>query len=88
MSSEEKKDKPPKKKTNKKNELRLEYDNYLLYLHKKRVEVHINYGGTVLKFEGTLRSKARYDVQLILDNGEIININKGYIILVKPILKQ
>ncbi len=82
----EEKKKNSKKKSSQK-ELRLEYDNYLLYLHKKKVEVHINYGGNVLKLEGTIRSKARYDVQLILDNGEILTINKGYIILVKPIEK-
>ena len=82
----EEKKKNSKKKSSQK-ELKLEYDNYLLYLHKKKVEVHLDYGGSVLKLEGTLRSKARYDVQLILDNGEILNINKGYIILVKPIGK-
>ncbi len=82
----EEKKKNSKKKSSQK-ELRLEYDNYLLYLHKKKVEVHIDYGGNVLKLEGTIRTKARYDVQLILDNGEILNINKGYIILVKPIGK-
>ncbi len=82
----EEKKKNSKKKSSQK-ELKLEYDNYLLYLHKKKVEVHINYGGNVLKLEGTIRSKARYDVQLILDNGEILTINKGYIILVKPIEK-
>ncbi len=83
--AEEKKKTQKKQKSKSSQELRLEYDNYLLYLHKKKVEVHINYGGNVLKLEGTIRSKARYDVQLILDNGEILNINKGYIILVKPI---
>ena len=83
--AEEKKKTQKKQKPKSPQELRLEYDNYLLYLHKKKVEVHINYGGNVLKLEGTIRSKARYDIQLILDNGEILNINKGYIILVKPI---
>jgi len=74
-----------KQKPKSSQELKLEYDNYLLFFHKKRVEVHIDYGGSVLKLEGILRSKARYDIQLILDSGEILNINKGYIILVKPI---
>ncbi len=65
-------------------ELQLEYNNYLLFLHKKRVELHINYGNTILKLEGILRSKASFDVQLILDNGETLTINKAYIVLVKP----
>ena len=83
--AEEKKKAQKKQKSKPSQELRLEYDNYLLYLHKKKVEIHIDYGGNVLKLEGTIRSKARYDIQLILDNGEILNINKGYIILVKPL---
>ena len=84
--AEEKKN-TQKKKTQQKTSppTQYEYNDYLLFLHKKKVEVHINYGGNVLKLEGTIRSKARYDVQLILDNGEILNINKGYIILVKPL---
>ena len=83
----EEKKKTQKKKTQQKSlpPMQYEYNDYLLFLHKKKVEVHINYGGNVLKLEGTIRSKARYDIQLILDNGEILNINKGYIILVKPI---
>ena len=83
----EEKKKTQKKKTQQKTSppTQYEYNDYLLFLHKKKVEVHINYGGNVLKLEGTIRSKARYDVQLILDNGEILNINKGYIILVKPL---
>ena len=82
----EEKKKSPKKKSQQKASppTQYEYNDYLLFLHKKKVEVHINYGGSVLKLEGTIRSKARYDVQLILDSGEILNINKGYIILVKP----
>ena len=82
----EEKKKTQKKKTQQKASppTQYEYNDYLLFLHKKKVEVHINYGGSVLKLEGTIRSKARYDVQLILDSGEILNINKGYIILVKP----
>jgi len=76
--------KEKKQKSKSSQELRLEYDNYLLFLHKKKVEIHLDYGGNVLKLEGILRSKARYDIQLILDNGEILNISKGYIILVKP----
>jgi len=77
--------KEKKQKLKSSQELRLEYDNYLLFLHKKKVEIHLDYGGNVLKLEGILRSKARYDIQLILDNGEILNISKGYIILVKPL---
>lgn len=79
--------KEKKQKPKSSQELKLEYDNYLLYLHKKRVEIHIDYGGNVLKLEGTLRSKARYDIQLILDSGEILNVNKGYIILIKTYLE-
>ncbi len=82
----EEKNKQKKKKLTSK-EPKLEYDNYLLFLHKKRVEIHVDYGGNILKLEGTLRSKARYDIQLILDNREILTINKGYIILVKPLEK-
>jgi len=70
---------------NNNSDLRTEYDNYLLFLHKKRVEIHIEYGNSILKLEGVLRSKARFDVQVILDSGEILTVNKGYIILVKPV---
>jgi len=70
---------------NNNSDLRIEYDNYLLFLHKKRVEIHIEYGNSILKLEGILRSKARFDIQVILDSGEILTVNKGYIILVKPI---
>lgn len=76
-----------KQKPKSSQELKLEYDNYLLYLRKKRVEIHIDYGGNVLKLEGTLRSKARYDIHLILDSGEILNVNKGYIILITTYLE-
>ena len=64
-----------------------EYIDYLIFLHKKPVEVHVDYGGTVLKLQGILRAKARYDVQLILDEKkkEIVTINKGYIVMVKPL---
>lgn len=66
---------------------KLEYNDYLIFLHKKKVEVHVAYGNTVLKLQGILRAKARYDIQLILDEKkkDIITINKGYIIFVKPL---
>lgn len=66
---------------------KLEYENYLIFLHKKKVEVHVVYGNTVLKFQGILRTKARYDIQLIIDEEkkEIITINKAYVVMVKPI---
>ncbi len=66
---------------------KLEYTNYLIFLHKRKVEVHVDYGGTILKLQGILRAKAQYDIQLILDEEkkEIITINKAYIVMVKPI---
>lgn len=66
---------------------KVEYNDYLIFLHKKPVELHINYGGSILKLQGILRAKARYDVQLILDEKkkEIITINKAYIVMVKPL---
>lgn len=64
-----------------------EYDDYLIFLHKRKVEVHIAYGNSVIKLQGILRAKARFDIQLILDekNKDIITINKGYIVMVKPL---
>lgn len=65
----------------------LEYTNYLIFLHKRKVEVHIDYGGTILKLQGILRAKAQYDIQLILDEEkkEIVTVNKAYIVMVKPL---
>ena len=64
-----------------------EYDDYLAFLHKRKVEVHIAYGNNIIKLQGILRAKARFDIQLILDekNKDIITINKGYIVMVKPL---
>jgi len=64
-----------------------EYENYIIFLHKKPVEIHIAYGNSVLKLQGILRAKARYDVQLIIDEKkkEIVTINKAHIILIKPL---
>ncbi|WP_459775856.1 hypothetical protein [Aquifex pyrophilus] len=80
--SEEKKNKSQAKKSSKP---QFEYDNYSLFLHKQRVELHLLYGNSVMKLEGILRSKARFEVQLILDNGEVLTINRSYIIAIKPI---
>ena len=68
-----------------KDEYRLEYDNYSVFLHKKRVEVHVAYEGTVLKIEGIIRAKAKFDIQLLINDKEYITINKAYIILIKPL---
>ncbi len=65
-----------------------EYDDYAYFLHKKRVELHINYGGSILKLTGILRAKAKYDYQLIIENDdgrkEILTINKAYVVMIKP----
>ena len=66
---------------------KFEYEDYTIFLHKKKVEVHVAYGNNIIKLQGVLRAKARYNVQLILDekNKEIVTINKGYIVMIKPI---
>lgn len=84
---EQKKGEEKKKPQKPKPQALMEYDNYLVFLHKQPVEVHVAYGNTILKLQGILRSKARYDVQLILDEKkkEVVTINKGYIVMVKPL---
>ena len=64
-----------------------EYEDYLIFLHKKKVELHVDYSGTILKLQGILRAKARFDVQLILneEKKEIVTVNKAYIVMVKPV---
>ncbi|RUM27911.1 MAG: hypothetical protein DSY32_04925 [Aquifex sp.] len=76
-----------KEQDKKKQKPKYEYENYLIFLHKQPVEVHVAYGNTVVKFQGILRAKSRYDIQLILDEKkkDIIIINKGFIIAVKPL---
>jgi len=61
-----------------------EYNDYLIFLHKKRVRVVLDNG---MSFEGILRSKAKFDIQLILNPEEkkIITINKSHIVFVEPI---
>ncbi len=46
---------------------RAEYDAYIIFLHKKKVEVHVAYGNNIVKLQGILRAKAKFDIQLILD---------------------
>jgi len=81
---EQKAKKEAKQKTEKP---KFEYEDYILFLHKKKVEVHVAYGNSVIKLQGVLRAKARYNVQLILDEKtkDIVTINKGYIVMVKPV---
>ena len=64
-----------------------EYNDYLIFFHKKPVEVHVAYGNTILKLRGILRSKARYDIQVILDEEkkDIVLINKAHIVMIKPL---
>ena len=64
-----------------------EYNDYLIFFHKKPVEVHVAYGNTILKLKGILRSKARYDIQVILDEEkkDIVVINKAHIVMIKPL---
>ena len=64
-------------------------DNYLMSLDRQLVEVHIDYGGTVLKLQGVLKGKAKYDFILEFedDTGKLqkLFINKAYLIMVKPL---
>jgi len=87
VKEETQKAKPPKQSQKKQANPKPEYDDYLIFLHRKKVEVHVDYGGTVLKLTGTLRAKARFDIQLIIDEEkkEIITINKAYLVMVKPV---
>ena len=62
-----------------------EYDTYSLFLHKKSVEVHVAYGNSILKLQGVMKAKSRYDIQLNLDDKEYIIINKAYIVMIKPL---
>ena len=58
-------------------------------LDRQMVEVHIDYGGTVLKIKGTLKAKSRFDVILEFkdDEGKLqkLFINKAYLIMTKPL---
>ncbi len=64
-------------------------DTYLMSLDRQSVELHIAYGNTVLKMEGTIKSKARYDVILEFtdDDGNLqkLVINKAYIVMARPL---
>jgi len=66
-----------------------ERNNYLIYYHDKEVEVHVNYGNTVLKLTGTIMSNSKYDI--ILDfydekgQKQRLIINKVYLIAVRPL---
>ena len=64
-------------------------DTYLMSLDRQSVELHIAYGNTVLKIEGTIKSKARYDVILEFtdDEGNLqkLVINKAYIVMARPL---
>lgn len=64
-------------------------DTYLMSLDRQPVELHVAYGNTVLKMEGTIKSKARYDVILEFtdDEGNLqkLVINKAYIVMARPL---
>ena len=66
-------------------QIKAEYDTYSLFLHKKSVEVHVAYGNSILKLQGVMKAKSRYDIQLNLDDREYIIINKAYIVMIKPL---
>lgn len=64
-------------------------DTYLMSLDRQPVELHIAYGNTVLKMEGIIKSKARYDViiEFTDDDGNLqkLVINKAYIVMARPL---
>lgn len=64
------------------------FDNYIVNYDGQEVELHINYCGTVLKLQGTIRSRAKFDVILEYKDGRTLHkvvINKTYIIMAKPL---
>ncbi|MGC8942090.1 MAG: hypothetical protein ACP5KF_05440 [Sulfurihydrogenibium sp.] len=60
-------------------------DDFLLIYDGRYAEVHIAYGQSVLKLEGTLNTDARFNIILRTDTNETLIINKAYIIAVKPL---
>lgn len=66
---------------------KIEYDGYSVFLHKSKVEVHVNYGNTILKLQGIIKAKARYEIQLVLDEkkNDYIVINKAHVVAIKPL---
>jgi hypothetical protein len=60
-------------------------DDFLSIYDGRRAELHIAYGQSVLKLEGTLNTDARFNIILRTDTNETLIINKAYIIAVKPL---
>ncbi|MGC9059561.1 MAG: hypothetical protein ACP5H3_04125 [Candidatus Aenigmatarchaeota archaeon] len=60
-------------------------DDFLLIYDGRYAEVHIAYGQSVLKLEGTLNTDARFNIILRTDENENLIINKAFIIAVKPL---
>jgi len=69
--------------------IRPERDNYLIYYHDKKVEVHVAYGNTVIKLTGKIKAKARYDIILDYEDDtgkkQRLIINKAYLIATRPL---
>jgi len=64
-------------------------DNYLIFYHDKEVEVHIDYGGTILRLTGRIMTKAKYDIILDFEDEkgkkQRLIINKVYLVAVRPL---
>jgi len=85
----EQKQQPKPQQEQKKKAPQPDKDNYLIFYHEKEVEVHIDYGGKILRLTGKIMTKARYDIILdfVDEKGkkQRLIINKAYLVAVRPL---
>jgi len=60
-------------------------EDYIIELDGKHVEVHIQYGQSILKLEGIISSDARFNIKLKLKDGKTIYINKAFLVAIEPL---
>jgi hypothetical protein len=64
-------------------------EDYMVALDGYEVEVHVQYGNTILKLQGTLHSEAKFNIVLdfVDEKGKVqkLFINKAYVVMVKPL---
>lgn len=64
-------------------------EDYMVALDGYEVEVHIQYGNTILKLQGTLHSEAKFNIILdfVDEKGKLqrLFINKAFVVMIKPL---
>jgi hypothetical protein len=64
-------------------------EDYMTALDGYEVEVHVLYGNTILKLQGTLHSQAKFNIILdfVDEKGkpQKLFINKAFVVFIKPL---